>query len=187
MVRGVLRFLSAMVLVTVAAAPAHAQTSSLTGVVTGSAGGVVPGATVSVLNNATKVPLDSVSNTAGQFSFPALPIGTYTVTVALEGFKTFVANEVRLLGGQPGNVNATLEVGNLTEKVEVKAGSELVQTQSSTVASTLSVEQLSELPLVSRGPQPRDAARALVLGGFPAVGWARHGVRSALRRQPEPV
>jgi hypothetical protein len=57
---------------------------------------------------------------------------------------------VRLLGGQPGNVNATLEVGSFTEKVEVKAGSELVQTQSSTVASTLSVEQLSEIPLPSR-------------------------------------
>jgi hypothetical protein len=101
MVRGFLRFLSAMLLVTVAAAPAYAQTSSLTGVVTDTAGGVVPGATVSVLNNATKVASESVSNAAGQFSFPALPIGTYTVTVSLAGFKTFVANDVRLLGGQP--------------------------------------------------------------------------------------
>src|SRR5687767_3692129 len=150
MVRGVLRFLSAMVLVTVAAAPAHAQSSSLTGVVTDSAGGVVPGATVSVVNNATKVANEAVSNAAGQFSFPGLPIGTYTVTVSLAGFKTFVANDVRLLGGQPGNVNAILSVGDLTEKVEVKAGSELVQTQSTAVSSTLSVEQLSELPLVSR-------------------------------------
>ncbi len=150
MVRGFLRLLSAMVLVTVAAAPAYAQSSSLTGVVTDSAGGVVPGATVSVLNNATKVASESVSNAAGQFSFPALPIGTYTVTVSLGGFKTFVANDVRLLGGQPGNINATSRVGDLTEKVEVKAGSELVQTQSTAVSSTLSVEQLSELPLVSR-------------------------------------
>src|ERR671912_1794126 len=150
MVRGFLRFLSAMVLVTVAAAPAHAQSSSLTGVVTDSAGGVVPGATVSVVNNATKVANESVSNAAGQFSFPGLPIGTYTVTVSLAGFKTFVANDVRLLGGQPGNVNATLSVGDLTEKVEVKAGSELVQTQSTAVSSTLSVELLSELPLNSR-------------------------------------
>src|SRR5690606_25052048 len=129
---------------------AYGQTATLTGVVTDSAGGVVPGASVSVTNNATNVTLESVSNTAGQFSFPALPIGTYTVSVSLTGFKTFVANQVRLLGGQVGNVTAVLEVGELTEKVEVKAGSELVQTQSATVSSTLSVEQLSELPLNSR-------------------------------------
>ncbi|MDQ3488058.1 MAG: TonB-dependent receptor, partial [Acidobacteriota bacterium] len=172
-----LRFLSAMVLVTVAAAPVHAQSSSITGVVTDSAGGVVPGATVSVLNNATQVATESVSNAAGQFSFPALPIGTYTVTVSLGGFKTFVAKEVRLLGGQPGNVNATLEVGDLTEKVEVKAGSELVQTQSTSVSSTLSVEQLSELPLVSRnalyavallpGVSTTGGPRGAVINGLP--------------------
>ena len=177
MVRGFLRFLSAMVLVTVAAAPAHAQSSSLTGVVSDSAGGVVPGATVSVVNNATKVASESVSNAAGQFSFPALPIGTYTVTVSLAGFKTFVANDVRLLGGQPGNVNATLSVGDLTEKVEVKAGSELVQTQSTSVSSTLSVEQLSELPLVSRnalyavallpGVSTTGGPRGAIINGLP--------------------
>lgn len=148
--RAACRLLCVWGLVALSSTFAYAQTATLTGVVTDTAGGVVPGATVSVLNNATKVTQESVSNTAGQFSFPALPIGTYTVTVSLTGFKTFVANDVRLLGNQVGNVNATLEVGNLTEKVEVKAGSELVQTQSSTVASTLSVEQLSEIPLASR-------------------------------------
>ncbi len=148
--RGVWHLLRVMALVALSSTFAYAQTATLTGVVTDTAGGVVPGANVSVVNNATKVALESVSNTAGQFSFPALPVGTYTVTVSLTGFKTFVATEVRLLGGQVGNVNASLEVGNLTEKVEVKAGSELVQTQSSEVSSTLSVEQLSNLPLNSR-------------------------------------
>src|SRR5688572_25578459 len=149
--QGVWHLLRVMALVALSSTFAYAQSSAtLTGVVVDSAGGVVPGATVSVLNNATKVTLESVSNTAGQFSFPALPVGTYTVTVSLTGFKTFIATDVRLLGGQVGNVNATLEVGELTEKIEVKAGSELVQTQSSSVSSTLSVEQLSELPLNSR-------------------------------------
>jgi hypothetical protein len=126
------------------------QSSSITGVVTDSAGGVVPGASVSVQNNATQVKLEAVTNSAGAFSFPALPVGTYTVTVSLTGFKTFVARDVRLLGGQPAAINATLEVGALTEQVEVKSGSELVQTQSTAVKSTLSVEQLSEIPLNSR-------------------------------------
>ena len=177
MVRGFVRLLSAMLLVAFTATSAHAQTSALTGVVTDSAGGVVPGATVSVLNNATKETLESVTNSAGTFSFPALPIGTYTVTVSLAGFKTFVANEVRLLGNQPGNVNATLEVGDLTEKVEVKAGSELVQTQSAAVTATLSVEQLSEIPLNSRnalyavallpGVSTTGGPRGAVINGLP--------------------
>ena len=174
---GVSRLLQVLVLIALSGSVAWAQTATLTGVVTDSAGGVVPGATVTVTNNATKVSLDSVSNTSGQFSFPALPIATYTVTVSLQGFKTFVASDVRLLGGQVGNVNAVLEVGDLTEKVEVRAGSELVQTQSATVASTLSVEQLSELPLVSRnalysvallpGVSTAGGPRGAIINGLP--------------------
>ena len=149
-VRGFLRVLSALVLVAFASTFAHAQSSSLTGVVSDGSGGVVPGATVAVANDATKEKLERVTNSSGQFSFPALPIGTYTVTVSLAGFKTFVANNVRVLTSQPANVSAVLEVGDLTETVVVKSQSELVQTQSTAVNTTLKVEQLRDLPLNSR-------------------------------------
>jgi hypothetical protein len=177
-VRGFLRVLSAVVLVAFASTFAHAQTTStLSGVVTDSSGGTVPGATVAVTNNATKVTVEGTSNSSGQYSFPGLSAGTYTVTVSLAGFKTFVANEVRLLVSQPGAVNVTLEVGDLTEKIVVKAGSELVQTQSSTVSSTLSVEQLSQLPLSSRnalytvallpGVSTQGGPRGAIINGLP--------------------
>src|SRR6187399_1282822 len=104
-------------------------TTALSGVVIDAAGGAIPGATVVVKNNATSVSQETVSNGTGQFSFPVLDAGTYTVTVSLSGFKTFVANEVRLLAARPGEVTAKLEIGALTETVEVKAGTELVQTQ----------------------------------------------------------
>jgi hypothetical protein len=174
---GLVHFARAMAIVVFATTMAFAQTATLTGVVTDSAGGVVPGAAVTVVNNATQVTTESVSNTSGQFSFPALPIGTYTVTVALSGFKTFVAKDVRLLGGQVGNISATLAVGDLTEKVEVKAGSELVQTQSTAVTSTLSVEQLTQLPLNSRnalyavallpGVSTTGGPRGAIINGLP--------------------
>jgi len=150
MVRGFLRVSSAVVLVAFASTFAHAQSSSLAGVVSDGSGGVVPGATVAAANDATKEKLESVTNSAGQFSFPALPIGTYTVTVSLAGFKTFVANNVRVLTSQPANVSAVLEVGDLTETVVVKSQSELVQTQTATVNTTLKVEQLRDIPLSSR-------------------------------------
>ena len=147
--RGV-SYLVAVMMLLAFATSAHAQTSSISGVVTDTAGGVVPGASVSVVNDATKETLEGVTNSQGQFSFPALPVGTYTVTISLTGFKTVVVSNVRLLTGTPGTANATLEVGALTEKVEVKSRNELVQSQSTQVQSTLSVEQLKELPLNSR-------------------------------------
>ena len=152
-------------------------TTALSGVVIDAAGGAIPGATVVVKNNATSVSQETVSNGTGQFSFPVLDAGTYTVTVSLSGFKTFVANEVRLLAARPGEVTAKLEIGALTETVEVKAGTELVQTQTTAVAATLSVEQLSELPLVSRnslyavallpGVATTGGPRGAVINGLP--------------------
>lgn len=149
--RGLVRLLSVTALVVFASTFAHAQTSSsITGVVLDTEGGSVPGASVVVINTATQVTLEGVTNSAGQFSFPALPVGTYTVKVSLPGFKTFVANDVRLLGSQPASVPVTLAVGALSEEVQVSARSELVQTSSNSVSSTLSVEQLKQLPLSSR-------------------------------------
>jgi hypothetical protein len=167
-------------LLLVAAAPAFGQgtaTSSLSGVVTDGSGGAIPGATVVVKNNATSVTFDTVTNMTGQFSFPALAAGTYTVTFSLSGFKTFVANDVRLLAARPGEVNARLEVGSVSETISVKARTELVQSQTNAVSSTLSVEQLSELPLITRnalyavallpGVATTGGPRGAVINGLP--------------------
>jgi len=147
------RFVMLALLLAFASAPAFAQAtsaSSLSGVVVDADGGAIPGAAITVKNNATGAVVEAVSNSVGQFSFPGLNAGTYTVTVSLAGFKTFIANEVRLVSSRPSEITAKLEIGALSETVEVKAASELVQTQSSTVSSTLTTEQLTELPLVSR-------------------------------------
>src|SRR4030095_8136543 len=88
-----------------------ATTSTITGVVVDSAGGVVPGAEVSIKHNATGVTQSATSNAEGGYLFPSLPIGTYTLTVTLQGFKTFVANDVVLTSGSGASVRAVLEVG----------------------------------------------------------------------------
>ena len=178
-VRFVRVLLSALLLLGVSA-NALAQSSSassLSGVVVDADGGAIPGATVIVKNNATNVTVEAVSNATGRFSFPVLDAGTYTVTVSLTGFKTFVANDLRLLSARPGEITAKLEIGALTETVEVKASSELVQTQSTAVSSTLTTEQLTELPLVSRnalyavamlpGVSTTGGPRAALINGLP--------------------
>src|SRR5688572_6658317 len=169
------RFLVLAMLLVLGSTPAFAQATSgatLSGSVVDADGGVIPGATVVVKNNATGVAAETVTNSTGQFSFPGLNAGTYTVTITLTGFKTFIANEVRVISSTPASINAKLEIGALTDVVEVKARSEMVQTQSTAVASTLTTEQLSQLPLVSR-----NALYSLAL--LPGVSASSNNLRNA--------
>ena len=129
--------------------PAFAQaTSSIVGVVVDSGGGVIPGATVTATNDATAGVSTAVSNASGSFTIPALNIGRYTVTVALQGFKTAVLKEVDVTASIPANVKAVLEVGGLTETVVVEGASAVIQTQSSAAASTVTTNQIANLPVI---------------------------------------
>ncbi len=133
--------------------PAFAQgtsTSSLAGTVVDSGGGAVPGATIVAKNNATGVTFTAVSSGTGDFTVPAMPIGTYTVTVSLQGFKTVVLADVVLNAAVQATVRATLEVGSVSETVNVAAASAIVQTQSTTVSSTISTAEIANTPLTSR-------------------------------------
>ena len=152
MKRSARRLLWAVVLVLVSSASGFAQgaSQSLSGVVVDAAGGVIPGATVVVLNKATGEKFELSSNEAGAFSVPGIAVGTYTVTVTLQSFKTAVINDVRIVTGTAANVRATMELGALSETVQVSSRAELVQSQSPSVASTLVAEQLNEVPLASR-------------------------------------
>ena len=159
---------------------AYAQgsgTTSLSGVVTDTDGGVIPGATVVVKNDATGVSYETTSTSTGAYNVPSIDPGTYTVTVSLSGFKTAVVNNVRILTATPASVNVKLDVGALTETVEVVAASSLVQTQSSAVTSTVAIEQINDLPLVSRnalysvaflpGVETTDGPRGATISGLP--------------------
>jgi hypothetical protein len=134
--------------------PAFAQgggtSTYLSGTVTDSSGGVIPGAAVVVKNNATATEYNAVSNESGNFTVPSIDPGTYTVTVSLMGFKTAVANDVRVSAGAPANIKVALEVGGLTDTVTVQGGSEIIQTQSPAVTSIIDTNQILKLPTGSR-------------------------------------
>ena len=124
--------------------------TTLSGVVVDASGGVIPGATVEVKNNRTGVTTTALTNSTGAFDVPALDPGSYGVSVTLSGFKTVVLKDVELLSGTPRAVKVTLEVGALTQSVEVVGGSQLVQTQATAIRSTIRVDQISTLPMISR-------------------------------------
>jgi len=135
----------------VAAAQTGAATAPLSGVVIDQQDAVLAGVTVVVRNNATGVSLAPVAtNRTGLFTVAALDPGTYTVTFALPGFKTAVVSDVRIVTATPADLRVTLETGPVTETVTVHARSSVIQTQSTTIASTLYSDQIRNLPLNTR-------------------------------------
>jgi Carboxypeptidase regulatory-like domain len=180
MTKGWLRLTAAIVCLLIARSPAFAQgssTASISGVVVDSDGAVVPGANVVVRNVGTGETFNTVTSGQGVFNVPAIITGSYTVTVSLEGFKTFVLNNVVVNAGVPASVRATLELGGVTEQVTVQANSELIQTQSATVSTTLDTREVANLPLSSRsafdfvtflpGAQTPGAQRESIINGLP--------------------
>jgi hypothetical protein len=123
-----------------------ATTTSLSGTVSDTSGAVVPGADVNIKNNATGAVFTAVSGANGTFTVPALQPGTYTVTVTLMGFKTWSAPDVTLNVASPAQIRAVLELGKLEETVVVEGAAQIIQTQTSAIASTISTKQITNLP-----------------------------------------
>ena len=106
-----------------AALPASAQETrgNINGVVE-DAGGVVPGAGVRITNADTGQTQQLVTSDRGYFEAVLLNPGTYAVRVELQGFKTLTRTGISLAVGQTVSLTLTLEVGQLTENIEVRAG-----------------------------------------------------------------
>src|SRR6185503_2023962 len=154
-----------------------ATTQTLSGSVVDASGAVIPGADITAKHTGTGIAYNAVSNGEGLFSLPSLPVGTYSVTVTLQGFKTVIIKDVALSSAAPASVKATLEVGGVSEQVTVSSTSEIVQTQSSTVAQTINTTQITKLPLTSRsamdfvnflpGVTTANGNRQAVINGLP--------------------
>src|SRR5262245_21563590 len=149
----VLSVVTAIALVAFAATPAFAQggaTSSITGTVVDTSGGGIPGATIEAKNVATGAVFTAVTGSQGAFGIPAVPTGTYTVKASLQSFKAVVLNGGVSNAGQTTNIKATLEVGGVTETITVEGASPVIQTQASSVSTTVNTKQIESLPLTSR-------------------------------------
>ena len=97
------------------ASPSWAQRTSgaIRGTVTDPSGAVVPGATVTLKGEGTGFTKDTVTNAEGVYSFDAIPVGTYTVEVALQGFKTAAQTGIPLNVADVLNINMQLQQGTL--------------------------------------------------------------------------
>jgi hypothetical protein len=128
-----------------------ASGGSISGVVVDTNGGGIPGASVVVVSDTTGTKFEAMTNGSGAFNVPALPVGTYKITVSLAGFKNAIVTDVRVQLGIPTSVKATLEVGGITEAVTVTgASAELINTQTATVSATLNMDQIAQIPMPTR-------------------------------------
>src|SRR4029077_10103637 len=107
----------------------HAQSSQggLRGVVKDQQG-VIPGVTVTMINDANGVSRDTVTNGVGEYSFPAIEPGTYTVKAAVQGYKTFERKAVPVSVQQFMGLDIPLEIGALEETITVTGQSPLIDT-----------------------------------------------------------
>lgn len=125
-----------------------ADRAVITGVVTDASGAAVPDARVTITDQGTGVQTVVGTNSAGNYSTPPLILGTYRVDVKKEGFKGFFREGIVLTGGVTYRQDAKLEIGAVTETVEVKGATEQINTENATVAHTLDETYYKELPAV---------------------------------------
>ncbi len=148
------RLIIALVLLSVSAATSWAQsgTSRITGRVLDEKGASVAGATVTLTNEATGVEQTQTTTASGLYSFESLPVGTYMLTVEQTGFKKFQITGNHLLVDTPLTIDVSMEIGQVSETVNVQAGVEQLQTASATIGNVVEQKAIEALPLNGRNP-----------------------------------
>jgi len=124
---------------------------TFTGTVSDPSGAVLVGVTVAVVNLATNSDYDSLTNEAGQYTVPNLPIGTYRMTFAKAGFKNYVREFLTLNVAQIARVDVEMQIGVVNDSVEVQEPVPALQTGSPDVGLVLNKRDVVDLPLTFSG------------------------------------
>jgi len=134
------------------AAPVFGQAVSGTilGTVTDVTGAVHPSAKVTVVNEGTGLTRTMTSDSNGEYVFPSLPTGRYTVMAEVSGFKTLAISNIALGVDQRARIDLKLETGAISETMTVEGRAPLLQTSSSELGTTVTNQQIEALPLNGR-------------------------------------
>ena len=144
----------------------------IVGEVVDASGAVVPGATVTVTNVATNATRSVKTNDAGLYSFPSLVPSQYRVRVEMGGFKSSTRTGVELQVQQSARINFALEVGQVTEAVEVSGSAAMLATEDATVGTVIDNRRIVELPLNGRNFLQLVSLSPNVTYGFATPGQA---------------
>src|SRR5437879_4645845 len=143
--------LVAALFVVVGCANVWAQaTAQISGTVKDQTGAVLPGVEVTVTQTETGATRSGITNETGTYVLPNLPIGPYRLEAALQGFRSFVQTGIVLQVNSSPVINPVLEVGQVTEQVEVQANAAQVETRSAGVGTVIENQRILDLPMNGR-------------------------------------
>ncbi len=141
----------ALVVGLVLAGSAEAQAQTLYGAIVGNVsdqtGATIPGADVTATHNDSGRVRTAITNEVGGYDFPTIQAGTWTVKVAMPGFKEYVNSNVRVTVNTVTRVNIILEVGELSETLTVTSETALLQTDRAEVRAEIAEKALKDLPV----------------------------------------
>jgi hypothetical protein len=163
----------------------EAQTSmgTVNGTVTDSTGAALPGATVTLVSQATNIHVERVTNGAGYFAFVNVRPGSYSLTVELAGFNKAQVSAFAVGVNETLARNVTLKVGQVSETVEVRAQSELLQTSTAELGNVIEERVIKGVPL-----QGRNFTQLLLLTpGVNPVSTAQGAGRTGSRAASSPT
>jgi len=161
---------------------AQLGTATISGSVRDSSGAVVVGAAVGAVNTATGFRRDTVSTQIGEFSLPGLVPGNYDLSVQFQGFKRYQSTGLVLQVDQNAHLDVALEIGQVTETVEITGQTPLVESQTASLGAVVDTQKILALPLNGRNfvelallvPGANTGAPGANTGG----GFSVSGVRS---------
>jgi hypothetical protein len=158
----------------------QAETGQIAGTVEDPSGSPIANATVKVISNSTNAERVTNSSSSGDFSVSNLPPGEYTISVESSGFSTFREKALVTVGAKVG-VDVKLQVGEATTVVEVNETVGQINTETQTLATTVSQTELRELPTLTRNPY----ALVALTGNASDAGVGNRGVGFAINGQRE--
>ncbi len=167
------RLFAVVVLALVCAGCLAAQTlGDVSGEVRDATGATIPGVKVTITNVATGAARETLSNDSGNYAFPALTPGAYTLKAEKQGFKAASMNSFDLQVQQSARLDLTMEVGSTSDSVEVSASGAILQTENATVGTVIGQKPMVEMPLNGRNYLALTALSPNVSFGFPSAGQA---------------
>jgi hypothetical protein len=133
------------------ASPGFAQTTGdIRGIVRDPSGALVPNARVTATIPSAAIERKATTTETGEFTIPTVPVGTYTVRIEAQGFKTFEQDNVVVDIGHVAQISASLELGQATEVVTAEAAAPLVETTSTQIGAVMNETSVVNLPLPTR-------------------------------------
>ncbi|MCC6862315.1 MAG: TonB-dependent receptor, partial [Bryobacterales bacterium] len=130
---------------------AQLNRATLTGIITDPSGAAVANAKIVAVARDTNTTYNTLTTDTGNYTLPALDIGIYRIEVEAPGFKKSVRDGVQVTSGATVRLDLALEVGQVTESIEVSAQASALETDTTRVATQLTTKLVEDLPLVVAG------------------------------------